>query len=323
MTVFDLLTDRASMEAELARLVRDGFLRAELELRRKDGTSVPIEAQTTAVELPNGRIYISAMRDIGERRALERLQQELLATVTHDLKNPLAGISGHAQILQRRQAYTERSVLAILSETRRLGRLIDDLLDVTRAETGQLTLTRDWGDLLEAVQAAVEAAQGVSGAHRVELTAPEGPLIAFFDRDRLEQVVQNLLLNAIKYSPDGGAVCVQVDEGDDEVRIAVADEGIGIPPEALTHLFRRFYRTAPARERSLPGLGLGLFVTRSLIEAHGGRIWAESAGVGLGSRFTVVVPRRVGQFRAETHLRGTSDRATPPAEKPLPEMTAT
>jgi PAS domain S-box-containing protein len=323
MTVFDLLTDRASMEAELARLVRDGFLRAELEIRRKDGTSVPIEAQTTAVELPNGRIYIAAMRDIGERRALERLQQELLATVTHDLKNPLAGISGHAQILQRRQAYTERSVLAILSETRRLGRLIDDLLDVTRAETGQLTLTRDWGDLLEVVQAAVEAAQGVSRAHRVELTAPEGPLIAFFDRDRLEQVVQNLLLNAIKYSPDGGAVCVQVDEGDDEVRIAVADEGIGIPPEALTHLFRRFYRTAPARERGLPGLGLGLFVTRSLIEAHGGRIWAESEGVGQGSRFTVVVPRRVDQYRAETRLRGTSDRATPPAEKPLTEVTAT
>jgi PAS domain S-box-containing protein len=320
MTVFDLLPDRSSIEAELDRVVRDGFWRGELELRRKDGSTVPIEAQTTAVELPNGTIYISAMRDIGERRALERLQHELLATVTHDLKNPLAGISGHAQLLQRRQAYTERSVLAILSETRRLGRLIDDLLDVTRAETGQLTLTRDWGDLLEAVQAAVEAARAVSSAHQVDLTAPEEPLIAFFDRDRLEQVVQNLLLNAIKYSPEGGMVRVQVDERDDEVWITVADEGIGIPLDALPHLFRRFYRTAAARERGLPGLGLGLFVTRSLIEAHGGRIWAESAGPGRGSSFIVAVPRRSGQDRAELQPASTSDWAAAPADKQISEV---
>jgi PAS domain S-box-containing protein len=309
MTIFDLVTDRASVEAELDHLVRDGFRRAELELRRKDGSTVPIEAQTTAVELPNGRTYVSAMRDIGERRALERLQQELLATVTHDLKNPLAGISGHAQLLQRRQAYTERSVLAILSETRRLGRLIDDLLDVTRAETGQLRLTCDWDDLLVTVQAAVEAAQGVSNIHQVELTAPEGPLIVFFDRDRLEQVVQNLLLNAIKYSPDGGSVGVTVDERDDEVWISVTDEGIGIPPEALPHLFTRFYRTASARERGLPGLGLGLFVTRSLIEAHGGRIWVESGGEGQGSRFIVVVPRRMDPAGADSRATVTT-RAT-------------
>jgi len=315
MTIFDLLTDRASVEVELAQLVRDGFRRAELELRRKDGSTVPIEAQTTAVELPGGRIYVSAMRDIGERRALERLQQELLATVTHDLKNPLAGISGHAQLLQRRQEYTERSVLAILSETRRLGRLIDDLLDVTRAETGQLRLTCDWDDLLVTVQAAVEAAQGVSNIHQVELSAPEDPLIVFFDRDRLEQVVQNLLLNAIKYSPDGGVVRVQVDERDDEVWISVTDQGIGIPPAALPHLFRRFYRTSAARELGLPGLGLGLFVTRSLIEAHGGRIWAESAGLNQGSQFTVVVPRRMEPSRSEPQSRSTGERAGRTAEK--------
>jgi two-component system, OmpR family, phosphate regulon sensor histidine kinase PhoR len=232
--------------------------------------------------------------------------------VTHDLKNPLAGISGHAQLLQRRQAYTERSVLAILSETRRLGRLIDDLLDVTRAETGQLQLTYDWGDLLITVQAAVEAAQEVSNIHQVELAAPEGPLIVFFDRDRLEQVVQNLLLNAIKYSPEGGMVRVEVDERDDEVWISVADEGIGIPAEALPNLFRRFYRTAAARERGLPGLGLGLFVTRSLIEAHGGRIWVKSDGDGQGSRFTFVVPMRMKAARAEPRSTSTGERTALP-----------
>jgi PAS domain S-box-containing protein len=323
MSVVDLLADRASGEAELARLAREGFWRGELELRRKDGAIVPIEAQTTAVDLPDGTIYVSAMRDIGERRALERMQQELLATVTHDLKNPLASISGHAQLLQRRQAYTERSVVAILSETRRLGRLIDDLLDVTRAQTGQLTITRDWGDLLASVQAAVEAARVVSTTHRVELAAPEGPLVAFFDRDRLEQVVQNLLLNAIKYSPDGGTVRVQVDDRADEIWISVTDEGIGIAPDALPRLFRRFYRTPAARDRKLPGLGLGLFVTRSLIEAHGGRIWAESAGPGQGSSFTVVLPRQPDQRRADAGPGDAGDVASGAGGRQSREMTAT
>jgi PAS domain S-box-containing protein len=316
LSVFDLLADPSAADAEIDILVRDGFRRAELELRRKDGTTVPIEGQTTAVDLPNGRIYVSSMRDIGERRAVEQLQQQLLATVTHDLKNPLAGISGHAQILQRRREYAERSVLAILSETRRLGRLIDDLLDVTRAETGRLTISCDWDDLLLAVLAAVEAAQGVSPIHQIELTAPEGPSIAYFDRDRLEQVVQNLLLNAIKYSPQGGPVRVVVREQSNAVEISVADDGIGIAADAIPQLFQRFYRTRAAREQGLPGLGLGLFVTRSLVEAHGGRIWAESAGPGQGSTFSVVVPRRPAPDRLTAHARRTDEPADARAVQP-------
>jgi two-component system sensor histidine kinase VicK len=156
----------------------------------------------------------------------------------------------------------------------------------------------------------------------VDLTAPEGPLIAYFDRDRLEQVVQNLLLNAIKYSPGGGTVRVQVAERDDEVWITVVDDGIGIPREALPHLFRRFYRTAEAREQGLPGLGLGLFVTRSLIEAHGGRIWAESAGLGQGSSFVAIVPRRSDQGRARHQAAYTGESAAS-AEVPFTDTTST
>jgi PAS domain S-box-containing protein len=291
MAAFDLFADRAWAEAELARLASERIWRGEFDLRRKDGSDVPIEAQMTVVDLPDGTIYVSAMRDIGERRGLERLQQEFLALVTHDLKNPLVGIRGHAQLLQRRQAYAERSVGAIVSETRRLERLIDDLLDVTRAQTGQLTLRRDWGDVLATVQAAIDAVREVSVAHSVEFAAPEGPIIAFFDRDRVEEVIQNLLLNAVKYSPDGGSVQVRVEERGAEIWLTVADEGIGVSPDALPRLFERFYRTAEARELHLPGLGLGLYVTRSLVEEHGGRIWAESAGPGRGSSFTVVLPR--------------------------------
>ncbi len=300
MTLIDLVADRVAGEAELVAVARAGFWRGELEIRRKDGTIVPVEAQTTAVSVPDGTIYVSALRDIGERRTLERLQQELLATVSHDLKNPLASVVGHAQLMRRRQEYSERSVNSILSEGRRLGRLIDDLLDVTRAETGQLGLRCDWGDLLTVVRASVDAAQEVSSAHRIELLAPEGPVVAFFDPDRFEQVVQNLLLNAIKYSPDGGQVRVQVEELDDEVRIAVADDGIGITADALSNLFGRFYRSPEARDRRLPGLGLGLFVTRSLVEANGGRIWVESAGAGHGSTFIASLPRQSGGRRSSS-----------------------
>ena len=110
-----------------------------------------------------------------------------------------------------------------------------------------------------------------------------------------------------------GIVRVLVDERGGEVWISVCDEGIGIPPEALPHLFRRFYRTAAARERGLPGLGLGLFVTRSLIEAHGGRIWAESEGDGRGSRFTVVVPRRMDPARAGSRSADAEGRVAAPS----------
>src|SRR5581483_6800930 len=150
----------------------------------------------------------------------------------------------------------------------------------------------DWGDLLATVRASVDAAQEVSDEHRVELEAPEEPVVAFFDPDRLEQVVQNLLLNAIKYSPAGGLVRVRVEEHPNEVWIAVTDEGIGITAEVMPRLFGRFYRADEARQRRLPGLGLGLFVTRSLVEAHGGRIWAESAGAGHGSTFVATFPRQ-------------------------------
>jgi PAS domain S-box-containing protein len=302
MTIIDLVADRVTGEAELAAVAQGGFWRGELEIRRKDGTIVPVEAQTTAVSVPDGTIYVSALRDIGERRALERLQRELLAAVSHDLKNPLASVVGHAQLMRRRQVYSERSINSILSESRRLARLIDDLLDVTRAEAGQLTLRCDWGDLLTVIQAAVDAAQEVSATHRIELLAPDGPVVALFDPDRLEQIVQNLLLNAIKYSPDGGLVRVDVEECGNEIRITVTDDGIGISADALPNLFGRFYRSPEARDRRLPGLGLGLFVTRSLVEAHGGRIWAESDGAGQGSTFITSLPRQSAEQRSASAL---------------------
>jgi PAS domain S-box-containing protein len=289
--------DRAAVVEWWARIREAGGWHGEAELRRKDGTVTPVETRLTAVALQGETVYVSAMRDISERRAVERMQNEFLGLVTHELKNPLTGVISYAQLMQRRGAYNERGVEAIVREGRRLERLIDDLLDVSRVEAGRLDLRRDWIDLGPLVRAAVENAQTHSEAHTLELDAPDEPIIGWFDRDRIGQVLQNLLLNAIKYSPDGGPIRVRLAARGEEAEIEIADEGLGIDPEALTQLFGRFYRTEQATSSRLPGLGLGLYITRSLVEAHGGRVLAESAGPGRGSVFTVILPCRPSAAR--------------------------
>ena len=146
-------------------------------------------------------------------------------------------------------------------------------------------------DLVALVRDVAEQFQPLSEAHPIQVEATAEPLMGTWDRERLEQVVQNLLTNAIKYSPGGGAIQVSIDDLGQEARLAVRDEGIGIPPALLPRLFEPFYRIEPAT-RAMRGLGLGLHISKVLVEAHGGRIQAESAGEGQGSTFTVTLPRQ-------------------------------
>lgn len=226
------------------------------------------------------------MRDIAERRAVERLQQEFLAVTTHELRTPLTGIRANAQLMQRRAAYNERAVAAIIAQADTLQRLTDDLLLASRIQADHLTLVLEQTDLVAAARAAVESLGADESVIRVE--APEGPLMVSADQQRLGQVVTNLLTNAIKYSPEGSEITVRVTLHMQEARISVADHGIGIPPDALPHVFERFYRVAGGTGR-VPGLGLGLYISRRIIEAHGGRIDVESAPA-YGSTFTVTLP---------------------------------
>ena len=270
------------------RLLEEGCWRGELELRRKDGSTVPVEAWLNAVHLPDGTIYRATVRDVSERRALERMQQEFIAMVSHELRNPLTALSGFAQLLQRQRRYNERAVTMILSQARQLERLIGDLLEVSRLEAGRLELRRTEMDLAQLVRVAVERTQALTDRHAIRVDAPPGQLRGWWDADRLEQVLHNLLSNAVKYSPAGGEITVRV-EGDGAVaRVAVADQGVGIAPGALPRLFDRFYR-AEATASGAQGLGLGLYISRSLVQAHGGRMWAESTP-GRGSTFVFTLP---------------------------------
>ena len=274
-------------EAEFARYLAEGRWHGELELRRKDGSTVPVEALASVVESLTGPVYLSAVRDVSERKRLERLHQDFLAMVGHDLRTPLAALKGTAQLMRRRGTYSERATETILAQTTRMERLLADLGALTEVEAGGLELRREPFDLRELVDEAAGQARRLSERHEVVVFAPDAPVVGAWDRDRLAQVLQNLFSNAVKYSPEGGAIEVRLEVDGGEAKVSVSDRGIGIPAEELPHVFDRFYR-ARARTRA-PGLGLGLYITRMLVEAHGGRVGVASEP-GQGSTFTVVLP---------------------------------
>jgi len=254
----------------------------------KDGRQIDISVSVSPIADAAGRIVGAATiaQDISERKRMEATQRDFLAMVSHDLRSSLTVIRGSAQLLQRRGEYREATVETILAYADRMARLIDDLADVVRLEEGHLPLQRESVDLVALARDAAAAAAEQSARHAVRVEAPDAPVCGAWDRVRLGQVVENLLGNALKHGAEEGEVVVRVEEREGEALTSVHDFGPGIDPGHLPHLFDRFYR---ANTRS-SGLGLGLYISRILVEAHGGRIWAESQP-GQGSTFTVALPQ--------------------------------
>lgn len=276
-------------DAEWDRFQREGVWTGEIELRHKDGHVVPVEARASRVELPDGVVFASVLRDISDRRQIEKMQREFTTLITHELKAPLTSLKGYAQLLQRRRAYDDGAVEVILSRTNHLERLINDLLDVASTDSGKLSLRRANVDLVTIAGRNVEQARATTSAHEIRFTAPREAIVGWWDSGRLSQVLQNLLANAIKYSPYGGVIEVAVEASDGAGRVTVSDDGIGIPPGALPHVFERFYRVEAVEHSTVQGLGIGLYIARTLVEAHGGQIGAMSSP-SQGSTFTVSLP---------------------------------
>jgi two-component system CheB/CheR fusion protein len=221
------------------------------------------------------------------------MQEEFLALVSHELRTPLTPIHGYLTLLSRllqTESTDERArrYLARMQEQmQRLQRLVDDLLEVERLQEGKLQLDHEQVDLVPLVQGLVEALQATTDGPRVELAVAEGPLVVSGDATRLSQVVLNLLSNAAKHAPDSPRIELRLRREAGEALLEVQDYGLGIPAEALPHLFDRFYQTA---QRSADdGLGVGLFITRELVRAHGGAIEVRSTE-GAGATFTVRLP---------------------------------
>ena len=217
-----------------------------------------------------------------------------LGVVSHDLRNMLSGLIGFAGMISRdisRDDHVDR-ILAHAKHIQRSGarmnRLIGDLVDVASIEAGVLAVAREPGDPTHVVAEAVAAFQPQAAAKNVLLTADIQPLpsLVTFDPARLLQVLTNLLSNAIKFTPANGKVAVRADRVGDEVVIAVSDTGVGIPNDQLEAVFARFVQVTKNDQR---GVGLGLYISRSIVQGHGGRVWAES-NIGVGSTFRVALP---------------------------------
>jgi two-component system, sensor histidine kinase len=222
-------------------------------------------------------------------------RDEFPAVLAHELRNSLAALSGAALLLRREHndaARCEKARSIIERQVGRLNRLVDDLLDVTRIRNGRLSLHRERVDLRLVVQRAIETVEPVTRCHhhRVELRQPEKPVWLRADPYRLEHVFVNLLSNATKYTGEGGHLLLAVTVEHDHVLVRIHDSGIGIDPEALPRIFEPFAQGGSSPRRGATGLGIGLAVVQHIVALHGGGVSASSAGVGLGSEFTVRLP---------------------------------
>jgi PAS domain S-box-containing protein len=267
-----------------------------------DVSFLEVVADRVAIAIDHARLYDAARV---ARRAAEqadeavRLRDEFVSVAAHELKTPVTSLRGFAELLLRFSERGEqlnperyrRILQAIQRESERLSRLITQLLDTTRLDAGRLVLDRHVEDLTPLLGGIVEQARAQSDQHELVFTAPPA-LLASVDALRLEQVLQNLLDNAIKYSPNGGSIDIDLAQlSPGLVQLTVRDRGIGVPPDEQARIFERFHQAHAASHRS--GLGLGLYVSRQIVEAHDGQLRFEAPEDG-GSRFVVELPTGAG-----------------------------
>ena len=227
-----------------------------------------------------------------------RQRDEFLAMLAHELRNPLAPIRNAAYLMGRMDVPDpnfERCRSMIDKQARHITRLVDDLLDVSRLELGKVELRRQPVDLNECIASAVEACMAFTSSHRhtVRLSPAPEPVWVSADPVRLEQCIGNLIVNAAKFTPDGGSIVVEATRDHDQGLVAVTDTGMGIKPEMIDAIFDLFTQDGVELARTQGGLGIGLTLVKRLVELHGGTVRAESRGAGLGSRFEARLPLMV------------------------------
>lgn len=246
-------------------------------------------AQRAGLALDNARLYQEAQDAITVR-------DQFLSIAAHELKTPLTSLMGNAQAIERRASregnLPERELRAmqvINAQAKRLSKMIAALLDISRLEQGKLLIERSLVDLCALVKRVVEEVQPGLTAHTVECISPDELILIEADELRLEQVLQNLISNAVKYSLSGGPVQVRVEQRGTMACIAVTDQGIGIPAEDIPQLFERFYRASNADDQHVSGMGIGLYIVKEIVSLHNGEVKVES-NEGSGSTFTVCLP---------------------------------
>ncbi|HRC77868.1 MAG TPA: ATP-binding protein, partial [Kouleothrix sp.] len=260
-------------------------------------------AQQCAQALERAQLFVAEQQSRAQAEAAVRARDIFFEIAAHELRTPITALLGQAQLLQRRArrdtSISERDLrtaAVIGSQATRLNALVNALLDSSRLERGQLSLDRGPVDLSALVVRIVEESQPMLEHHSLVWELPDEPLVVDGDALRLEQVLQNLVGNAVKYSPAGGVVSIRARRDDQHMYVEVADQGMGIPASALPHLFQRFYRATNVDARQISGMGIGLYVVREIVHMHGGTVHASSTE-GQGSTFVVTLPIPPGAER--------------------------
>ncbi len=273
-------------------------------------SAAPLNESGSGPARPVG--VVAVLNDITSSKQIEKLKDEFVSVVSHELRTPLTAIKGYTQHLLRRierrlrdkrqepgaaalqkeppESYDLRSLQIVQSQSEQLERLVNDLLDLSRAQWGEMNLQYSSFYLADVLTERVQLAQVSAEDHTLTLDIQTQNSRIVADKLRVGQVIGNILDNAIRFSPQGRQVTVVLKEQNNEYLVNITDQGIGVSPEYIDHIFERFYRVRNVASRPYSGIGLGLFVARAIVEAHGGQIWVES-NEGLGSTFSFTLPR--------------------------------
>ena len=270
----------------------------EGDLRRRGGGTISIGITYAPLFDREGRLVniITDVRDVTRFREADEIKSVFISVISHELKTPVALIKGYADTLRRKDACWDpeimrESLTVIVEEADRLNQLIDNLLDASRLQAGALPLEMDEVALDALAERVARLLRTQTQVHEIVVRFPSDFPSVVGDLIRLEQVLNNLVSNAIKYSPNGGTIEISGRGLPDEVIVTVSDTGVGIPYEELPRVFERFFRGVRERHQGTPGAGLGLYLSKAIVEAHGGRIWAESEP-GEGTTFSFAIPRQ-------------------------------
>ena len=281
----------ARIEGIARTAMESGSANGEVTVRSSSGATVTVRARRS----PVSGVWL-VLEDVSELRRLQRIRAEFIDNLSHELRTPLTTISLLAETAARDAASASPKlrdrIAKIEVETGHLTQMVNELLDLSRIESGTVRLMLDDVDLVKVARSTAERLRMFAERQglQIDLDAPERVSPVRGDEDRLGQVLVNLLHNAVKFSPDGGRIVVGVSEQPGEIRVWVRDPGIGVPRGDLARIFERFYKVDRARVRGRGGTGLGLSIARHVVESHGGRIWVES-DEGSGSTFIFTVPR--------------------------------
>ncbi|MBM3155107.1 MAG: cell wall metabolism sensor histidine kinase WalK [Chloroflexi bacterium] len=303
----DLCQEKEKAEA-VFKALRDGggTEAAELTAIRKNGTEFIVGLRASLIRTAEGNptgVTIS-LADITQRkqfeekqRELERMRTEFISNVSHELRTPLISLKGFTKLMLEGKVpdpETQKEFLTIMyNQSEHLQRLIESLLEVSRIDSGRFSIKKEPVQLEKVIRTAVESVGSLIA--QKDMSIKEELPAAFpeieGDQGRLLQVMVNLLSNAIKFSPEGSKITVKAENTGDELLVHVTDQGVGIPEEAQSRLFQRFYQVDSSTTRNVGGSGLGLYISKQIVEAHGGRIWVKSKE-GSGSTFSFSIPTK-------------------------------